>query len=95
MEKHERLLKEVALAQKKANESDKFESNFIFLSPQLLPIRSHLVKHASQVKKFSLTSVVNSPQTVNDSTKLYKNNEYENFHPEHSFYSFNKNSNRK
>ncbi|XP_036088320.1 zinc finger protein 180 isoform X1 [Rousettus aegyptiacus] len=84
-EKQERLLKKVAFTQKNAVthericKSDEVEEknglNSSLLSPQMIPIRNHFHKCASHVKKLHHNSVANTHQMINDSAKLYENND--------------------
>ncbi|KAF3814685.1 hypothetical protein GH733_016961 [Mirounga leonina] len=88
-EKQERLLKEMAFTHRKAityervHKSDELEKsglNSSLLSPQMIPIRNHLHKHASHVKKLHYNSIVNTHEMINDSEKLCENNECGNPH---------------
>ncbi|XP_047566531.1 zinc finger protein 180 [Lutra lutra] len=83
-ERQERPLKEIAFTSRKAITYEKvYKSeleeksglNSSFLSPQMIPIRSHFHKHASHVKKLNYNSIVNTHEKINDSEKHCDSNE--------------------
>ncbi|XP_076987624.1 zinc finger protein 180 isoform X2 [Tamandua tetradactyla] len=88
-EKQERLLKEVAFTQRKTItcericRSDELENksspNSSLLSSQLIPVRNHVHKHVSHVKKLYHNSVTSTHQNINDNEKLCENNECEKY----------------